>query len=70
MLCYCPHVVVCIGIVVTTVSVVVPSAMDPTRLPLPRLLPAIGPSGKPLDNDDNNDHTGEPCLPVGRASQT
>ena len=75
MLCYCPRVVVCVGIGVTYVhpvivaivlalSVVISSATDPPRLPLPRLSPMIGPSGKPSDDDNNDDPAGKPCLPA------
>ena len=47
---------------VLALSVVVLSATDPPRPPLPWLSPTIGPSGEPSDDDDNEDPTGEPCL--------
>ena len=84
MLCYCPRVVVCVGIVVTYVS---PVPSLPSSSPCPWLFHpqwirpacpcrgccrrlAIGPSGEPSDDDDNDDPVGGACLPLGRASQT
>jgi hypothetical protein len=58
---YVPLVVVTI---VLALSVVISSATDPPRLLLPRLSPMIGPSGKPSDDDDNDDPAGKPCLPA------
>ena len=56
--------------VILTLSMVVPSATDPPRLPLPQLLLTICLSGEPSNDNDNEDPAGEPCLPAGRASQT
>ena len=59
-----------IVVIVLAPSVVILSAMDLPRLPLPWMSPTIGTSSEPSEGDNNDNPAGEPYLLVGRASQT